>query len=169
MNRIKCSIHPFAGSIIGIAVLLTIACGFGGSMAQQSEIDNVKAVNDAYYVALSGRDLPAMEKVWLQAPDVVNVAPPIRPVTHVGWDAVRKNYVEFWSTLDQLSVSMERPTIVIKGPVAWVYGIENAQRRSKTGETSGGPNFGTSIFANEKGRWYMVFHQAALIPQRNGQ
>lgn len=68
--------------------------------------------------------------------------------------------------MDQLTVSMEKPTIVIKGPVAWVYGIENAQRRTKGGETSGGPNFGTSIFVNEGGHWLMVFHQAALIPQR---
>jgi len=51
--------------------------------------------------------------------------------------------------------------------VAWVYGIENAHRRTKGGENSGGPNFGTSIFVNEGGRWLMVFHQAALIPQRH--
>jgi hypothetical protein len=59
---------------------------------------------------------------------------------------------------------MEQPTITIRGDVAWVHGIENAQRRTKNGQTSGGTNFGTSIFVKEGGRWLMVFHQAALIP-----
>jgi ketosteroid isomerase-like protein len=136
------------------------------SVAQQSEMDKVKAANDAYYAALSARELHAMEQVWSRTAEVVNIAPPVRPVAHVGWDAVKKNYGEFWGTLDQLAVSMEKPTIVIKGQVAWVYGIENAQRRTRGGETSGGPNFGTSIFVNEGSRWLMVFHQAAPIPQR---
>jgi len=166
MTLMGYSTHVIAGSIAGLAALSAIVVGAGGSIAQQSEIDNVKAANDAYYAALSTRDLSAMEKVWLQSADVVNIAPPIRPVTHVGWDAVRKNFVEFWGTLDHLSVSMEQPTIVIKDQVAWVYGIENAQRRVRNGEPSGGPNFGTSIFVNDNGRWFMVFHQAALIPQR---
>jgi NADPH-dependent 2,4-dienoyl-CoA reductase/sulfur reductase-like enzyme len=97
--------------------------------------------------------------------DVVNIAPPIRPAAHVGWDALRRNYDEFWATLDQLTVSMEQPTVVVKGSVAWVYGIERAQRRTKSGQVSDGTNFGTSIFVSEGGRWLMVFHQAALIPQ----
>src|SRR5262245_34487682 len=58
----------------------------------------------------------AMEPVWSHTAAVVNIAPPIRPVSHVGWDAVKKNDVEFCGTLDQ--VSREKPAIVIKGPVA---------------------------------------------------
>jgi hypothetical protein len=37
---------------------------------------------------------------------------------------------------------------------------------SSRGETNGGPNFGTSIFVKDNGRWLMVFHQAALIPKQ---
>jgi len=136
------------------------------AVAQQSEIDKVRAANDAYYALLSARDLDAMGQLWSQTAEVVNIAPPVRPAAHVGWDAVKRNYVNYWGTLDQFAVSMEKPTIVIKGQVAWVYGIENTQFRTKTGDAGGGQNFGTSIFVNEGGRWFMVFHQAASFLQR---
>ena len=35
--------------------------------AQSAELDEVKAVNQAYYIALSARDLAAMEQVWSRA------------------------------------------------------------------------------------------------------
>jgi ketosteroid isomerase-like protein len=127
-------------------------------MVEQSEIDQVKQVNDAYYAALSARSLPAMEQVWTLTNDDINVAPPTRPVAHIGWDAIKKNYQQFWSTLDELTVAMEQPTIRISGSVAWVTGIETAHRRTRGGEIGGGSNFGTSIFVKKDGRWRMVFH-----------
>jgi SnoaL-like domain len=68
------------------------------------------------------------------------------------------------ATLDELNVSMPEPHIEMQGAVAWVYGIEQAARKAKNGQASSGPNFGTSIFIKQDGRWVMVFHQAALIP-----
>jgi hypothetical protein len=67
--------------------------------------------------------------------------------------------------LDELNVVMPEPHIEVRSAVAWVYGIEQAKRKLKNGPVSGGPNFGTSIFIKEGGRWLMVFHQAALIPK----
>jgi ketosteroid isomerase-like protein len=151
-------------------ITLCIAClGLNFSMtelvkSETSDLDQVKAANQAYYLALSARDLIAMERVWARSSRDVNVAPPIKPAAHTGWDTIKKNYQTFWATLNELTVSMAEPHVVIRGPVAWVYGIEQSQRKAKSGQTSGGPNFGTSIFIKEGGRWLMVFHQAALIP-----
>jgi ketosteroid isomerase-like protein len=132
--------------------------------AQSSELDKVKALNQAYYTALSARDLAAMEQVWSRGMHDVNIAPPIRPIAHIGWEAIKKNYIGFWGTLDELTVSMAEPNIEIHDAVAWVYGIEQAKRRAQNSDTTGGRNFGTSIFVKEGTRWLMVFHQAALIP-----
>ena len=132
--------------------------------AEVSDLGQVKAANQAYYTALSARDLSVMQSVWSESPRDVNVAPPIKPAAHVGWNTIKQNYQTFWATLDELTVSMADPQIVIHGPVAWVYGIEQAKRKDKNGKVSGGLNFGTSIFVKEGGRWVMVFHQAALIP-----
>jgi ketosteroid isomerase-like protein len=129
-----------------------------------SDLDQVKAANRAYYAALSARDVTAMERVWTLSPRDVNIAPPVKPVAHTGWESVKKNYQTFWSTLDELTVSMAEPHFVLQGSVAWVYGIEQSERKAKNGQISSGLNFGTSIFIKESGRWLMVFHQAALIP-----
>lgn len=147
--------------------IVTLGLSFAASMfakSEASDFEQVKVANQAYYAALSARDLAAMERVWARSPRDVNVAPPIKPAAHTGWDTIKKNYQTFWATLDELTVSMEEPQIVVHGSVAWVYGIEQAKRRAKNGETSAGPNFGTSIFIKDGGGWLMVFHQAALIP-----
>ena len=135
--------------------------------AQSSDLEQVKAANAAYYAALSARDLHAMEQVWTRTSRDVNIAPPIRPAAHIGWDLIKKNYLGYWGTLDELAVSMAEPSVEVQGTVAWVYGIEHAKRRAKNGQTSGGRNFGTSIFVKESGGWKMIFHQAALIPNPN--
>ena len=159
--------YQFFGIATALSLLLV---GVGNCIAQTaSDTEAVRAANELYYAALSARDIRAMEQVWSQSPDDVNVAPPVRPVAHVGWTAVKKTYEIFWATLDELTVSMELPTIKIEGNVAWVFGTEQAKRRTRDGQVSGGPNFGTSIFVKRDSRWLMVFHQAALMPQQPPQ
>lgn len=136
----------------------------GVASSETSDLDQVKAANQAYYEALSARDLSAMERVWRRSSHDVNVAPPTRPSAHTGWETIKKNYQTFWATLDELTVSMAEPQIVMQGSVAWAYGIEQARRKDKSGQVSGGSNFGTSIFVKEGDRWLMMFHQAALMP-----
>jgi ketosteroid isomerase-like protein len=116
--------------------------------------------------ALSTRDIGAMEQVWTATGEDTNIAPPIWPAAYIGWTAIRKNYESFWGTLEQLTVTMAKPTITIRGEVAWVHGIETANRRMKSGQVSSGQNIGTSIFVNQDGRWRMIFHQAAMIPKK---
>lgn len=146
-----------------VTILGLNAAASGLAMAESSDLDQVKVANAAYYTALSARDLVAMERVWSRSQRDVNVAPPIRPAAHVGWETIKNNYRTFWATLDELTVSMPEPQIHVHGTVAWVYGIEHAKRKAKDGQVSGGPNFGTSIFVKEGGRWLMTFHQAALM------
>ena len=100
-------------SILGIVT--TFLCLLATAQAEgTSEVAAVKAANQSYYTALSARDLLAMEKVWSQSADDVNVAPPVRPTAHVGWDAIKKNYQAFWGTLDELTVAMENPAVNIE-------------------------------------------------------
>ena len=131
---------------------------------QDAAADEVAAANRAYYAALSARDLEAMAKVWEQSGEAINIAPPIRPAAHVGWEAIRKNYEQFWVTLVHLRVAMNAPLIVARGEIAWVYGIERTHRVARDGTESAGENHGASVFVKNQGRWLMVFHQAAPNP-----
>ena len=133
------------------------------SAKASSETTKIKAVNLAYYKALSARDLHAMEAVWTCAADNILIAPPVNPHSHVGWTAIKRNWEAYWPTFDQFSVSMRVTKVNISGPVAWVHGIETSHRRKKTGEVSSSRNYGTNIFVNRDGRWQMTFHQSAMI------
>jgi ketosteroid isomerase-like protein len=83
----------------------------------------------------------------------------------VGWNAIEKGFEALFAAFPELEVSMKEARIKIVGNVAWVSGIENAQRKNKLGETSGGTNFGTSIFQKQDGRWLLMYHHASLVPQ----
>ena len=126
---------------------------------------NVKAANNAYYLALSKRGLHAMEKVWACSSYNILIAPPTQAITHVGWDAIKRNWETYWPTFSHFTVSMIVTTININGPVAWVHGIETSRRRSRTGDVSSSRNYGTNIFVNHDGRWLMAFHQSTIIPE----
>src|SRR6516164_9406865 len=54
---------------------------------QAAEISKIKTSNEAYYKALSARDMRAMEKVWTCAADNILIAPPSNPplVTRLRW------------------------------------------------------------------------------------
>jgi ketosteroid isomerase-like protein len=137
------------------------------SAKASSETTKIKAVNLAYYKALSARDLRAMEAVWTCAADNILIAPPVNPHSHVGWTAIKRNWAAYWPIFDQFSVSMRVTKVNISGPVAWVHGIETSHRRKKTGEVSSSRNYGTNIFVNRDGRWRMNFHQSAVIAKNS--
>jgi ketosteroid isomerase-like protein len=127
------------------------------------DIDELLAANRAYYDALSARDIEAMSRVWTCTSEDINIAPPIRPVVHAGWDAVKTNYLTYWSTLSSLSVSMEESEVRFNGDTAWIHGVEVARRRLRDGGTEGSRNAGTSIFVRQDGRWRMTFHHTTAL------
>ena len=127
------------------------------SAKPSSEANMVKSVNNAYYKALSARDMCAMEKVWTCASTNMLIAPPTNPV--------KRNWEAYWPTFSLFSVSMVVAKVNVNGPVAWVHGIETSRRRSKSGEVTSSRNYGTNIFVNHGGSWLLEFHQSALIPE----
>jgi ketosteroid isomerase-like protein len=135
------------------------------AVTAQSEASKVKAVNNAYYKALSARDMRAMEKVWTRAADNILIAPPTNPITHVGWEANKRNWEAYWPTFSQFSVSMVVSIVNVNGPVAWVHGIETSRRRTNVGDVGSSRNYGTNIFVNCDGSWLMAFHQSTVIPE----
>ena len=128
-----------------------------------NDVDGVLAANRAYYDALSARDINAMARIWTCASEDINIAPPIRPVVHTGWDAIKANYLSYWKTLSELNVSMDEPEIRFNGDTAWLHGIEVARRRLRDGGTEGSRNAGTSIFVRRDGHWRMIFHHTTAV------
>ena len=132
--------------------------------AKTSELDAVRAANEAFYSALSARNIPALQKVWSSDAEIQNIGPRSKAID-VGWDAQKKGYDAVYDAFPELKVSMPEPKIKVNGTTAWVSGIEHAQRKTKTGESVSGTNLGTSIFVKQGGKWRMVYHHASAIPR----
>lgn len=151
---------------ISASWFLLVAILISGSAVaqQQSEMAAVKAANQAFYAALSARDVVAMQKVWSSDPEIQNIGPRNKTIT-VGWDNIKKGFEGTFDSFPELKVSMMEPRLKIVGAVAWVSGIEQAQRKDKTGASISGANLATGIFQKQDGRWLLVYHHASVIPQ----
>jgi len=157
------------GSSTALAMMfVAVACCVpGGSVAQtskKSDVEAVRAANDAFYAALSSRDSAAIQKVWSKDADIQNIGPRSKTID-VGWAQHKKAYDATFDAFPELKVSMDEPRIKINGSTAWVSGIEKAERKTKAGQFVKGTNLGTSIFVKQGGRWLMVYHHASAIPQ----
>jgi ketosteroid isomerase-like protein len=158
MNRLSIQ-SIFAATLLGV----TFAAG--NAVAQKaSETDAVKHANQAFYTALSARDIGAMQKVWSGDADIQNMGP-FSKSADVGWNAMKTGFERTFNNFQELKASMDEPRIKINGSTAWVSGIEKVQRKNKAGETGSGTNLGTSIFVKQGGRWRMVYHHASAVPK----
>src|SRR5262245_38275075 len=77
----------------------------------------------------------AMERLWTRGADNILIAPPVKPVTHVGWAAIKQNWERYWAEFAEFKVSMQTSAINIVGPVPWctamrTHGVEPKRARS---------------------------------------
>ena len=73
---------------------LWIALAASNAVAQQADMDGVKAASKAFYAALAVLDDgAAMEKVWAHTPYVTFVSPSAKSII-VGWNATKKYWVD---------------------------------------------------------------------------
>jgi ketosteroid isomerase-like protein len=93
---------------------------------QKSDIEAVAAANLSFDIAISNRNINAMEKVW-----AVHSA---SKVLIVGWDAVRKSWEGTFDRFAEISVSLKEPQIHLAQNMGWVFGIESVQGKSKNGD-----------------------------------
>ena len=150
---------------INLAWLLICGILIGGRASGQQplDLDAVKAANQAFYTALSAGDVTAMRKVWSSDRDITGIGPGSKAVT-VGWDALGKGFEETRDTFPDLKATME-PRIKIVGAIAWASGVEQTQRKDKSGTVVSGANLATNIFQKQDGHWLMVHHHASRMPQ----
>ena len=148
-------------SVAGLALTSTMA-----TAQQPSDLDAVKTANQAFYTALSGRDLKAMESLWANKPYVINIGPRSNSVA-VGYaDAVTKKWALTFDKFSQISVSSSVVQLQSNGKIAWVVGTEKASLQPKDG---GDPltfeAFVTNTFEKQGKHWLMTSHHAQPIPK----
>ena len=146
-----------ATAALGLAVLPINA------VAQQSEIDKVKATLDAFGAALSSLDISKMDAVWAHDADAMLINPRDKTVS-VGWDAIKKNWEATFAFWSELKVTRTSGPIHVSGNVAWSLGSAEVVGKSKAGDAVSSPTFESDVFEKRGDRWLMVSHSAWRIP-----
>jgi len=153
----------FAASLL---IGLVFLAGSAGAQ-QSSEIEAIKAANQAFYDALSGRDPDAMAAVWAKKPYVVNIGPRSTEIL-VGYEDAVANYwprtFDRWSEVEVKMASIAH--IHVDANLASVVGTESAVIHPKDG---GEPRkfdlFVTNLFEKNGDHWLMISHHAQMIPK----
>jgi len=147
-----------ATATLGLALLPSQA------MAQQSEIEKVKAALDAFGAALSARDMGKMEAVWAHDPDAMLINPRDKSVA-VGWDEIKKRWEAVFSAWSELKVTRTAGPIRISGNIAWATGIAEVVGKTKAGVEQNAPTLSSDVFEKRGDKWLMVSHSAWRVPQ----
>ena len=156
-----------------VVLSVTLAVGLAVGMlrdqslhAQQTaEMEKVKAANQAFYEALSARDIKRMEQIWSHEPHVRAIPPASKEVLS-GWEAVRKSWEEGFARqqFEQYSASMKDAQVRVDQNVAWIVGAEQVQGRREGGEAVTSMVLGTNVFEKQGGNWLMVHHHGSRPP-----
>jgi len=152
-----------------VAVLAATPLLMGGNdpNTQSADVEAIKTANQAFYAALSARDLKAMEAVWANKPYVVNIGPRSKTVL-VGYEAaVSKYWANSFDFFSQMAASIASIAQVYSdGKIGYVIGTESAKLQPRSG---GDPlifdTFVTNIFEKNGAAWQMISHQSQMIPK----
>jgi ketosteroid isomerase-like protein len=133
----------------------------------KSDTDAIRAADQAFYTALSGRDIQAMARVWADKPYVICIGPRSK-VMNVGLDSVKKYWEWAFDFFSKMSVSKSDAQIQTDGKLAWVVGVEHAEFQLKSGgERVKFDTFSTHVLEKVDGRWLLVSHHAQMIPKES--
>jgi ketosteroid isomerase-like protein len=158
MNR-RSILRSSAVTALGLALLSSAA------LAQQAnETDAVKAASKGFYAALAVIDNgEAMEKVWAHTPYVTYVGPRSKTIL-VGWDALKKYWLDNNKLFSQRAVTVSDQHIHVTGNLAWEMGQEIGDVKLKDGTASKTDQITTNVYEKIDGRWLMVSHHVQPKP-----
>jgi ketosteroid isomerase-like protein len=153
--------------ILSLSVIT--ACGLAllpaNTVAQQSDMDGVKATSNAFYTALAALDGGvSMAKIWANTP-YVTLAGPRAKSFMVGSNAVKQNWVDGDKLFAERKITLSDSHIHIVGNLAWEVGRETGQTKMKDGSTRAADNLVTRVYEKIGGRWLIVSHHAQPRPQ----
>jgi len=151
--------------VLGIVTPALIIAGCtANSRTVQSDMNDVNAANEAFYQALSARNIGAMARVWSYRTEIRHVGPRNR-VINVGLDAAIKQWEGLFAAFPEFQITCEQIYIRINGSTAWVSALEKAQWKNEAGEPQTSTQFGTNIFEKQEGKWLMVYHHGSAVPR----
>ena len=130
-------------------------------MAPAENRDALLAANAAFYRALEGFDLDAMERLWLHDGWVRCIHPGRDAI--VGWPAVRASFEKIFAVEGWVRVTPTAIDVMVVGEIGVVACVENLTAKSD-GDVGVQAAQATNIFRNTGNGWRMMHHHASPAP-----
>ena len=121
----------------------------------------VAAANEAFYDALTNRDLPGMERLWFPADWAECVHP--GGVALRGWDEVRDSWALLFTGDSTVMVAATDVKVHLIGDVAWVSCTER-MAATTDGRMTTAAAHATNLFVRHDDEWRIVLHHASPVP-----
>jgi ketosteroid isomerase-like protein len=121
----------------------------------------VREANEAFYRALEGLDLHAMEALWLHEPWVRCVHPGWEAIA--GWEAVRRSWEQIFANTAWMGVASTGVDVVVVGDVGIVSCVEDITATQGLGLGLGVAQ-ATNVFVRRPEGWRMAIHHASPAP-----
>ena len=126
-----------------------------------SDIDEVHAVNDAFYAAHEARDIDVMSEVWEHTDRAVCVHPGW-PILR-GWNQVEQSWKGIFRGEGRSQFILTNTSTHVVGDMAWVTLEENLVDRGDTQAVAA-----TNVFVRREGEWKLIAHHGSTIHARVG-
>jgi ketosteroid isomerase-like protein len=169
---LRCSLVPVIrtkeeGTLLNkwwIVALSLIVASLNTTLAQPlSDVEAIKAANQAFYAAFSAKDIRAMQEVWSNRPYVLYYNPRSK-TTSVGYDEVMDTWAKLFENLTNINIVPSSVEVKTDGKIAWVACHETAEiQRSNSDKSEKIETIATNIFEKQRGRWLMISHQAQMV------
>lgn len=120
------------------------------------QVDDVLAVDRAFYHAHETRDLEAMSAVWDHGPRSVCVHP-AWPIMR-GWPMIEESWRQIFNGPRRNQFILTNVTVSMLDHIAWITVDENIVDGPKTSTIAA-----TNVYAETAAGWRMVLHHASLV------
>ena len=128
-------------------------------------LDELKAANRAFYVALENLDPDAMTAAWDHGDDVACIHPGWQ-ITR-GWPGVRATWQAIFANTDFMKFAISDVSAVLDGTVGRVHCRENIYSLAD-GRQIHSQVAATNLFVRRGGAWKMVLHHGSPIAGATG-
>ena len=134
----------------------------GVEAQQQSDIESVRAANEAFYEFVSKEDMAQFETLWVHEP-YARAIHPVSQQVEKGWKTVQSTFQDIFNRYDNLHSAMPNPQIRIGEKMAWVTGEEEFRATAvSSGEELSATLLGTNVFEKVGERWLLVHHHVSV-------
>ena len=132
--------------------------------ARADDRGDILSADRAFSAAFSTLKIQSMDSLWAHDNGVTIIHPSSKTVL-VGWEAVRKSWLEVFARNAELSVTMDNPVASATDKVGWVVGVEKVHARRLSGEVVDASVLTTNVYEKRDGRWLIVHHHGSRMPQ----